>query len=45
MVGGVGDNCVSEGGFPVYACHPVGGGLVDSNVKVIYAVVGLCFCS
>jgi len=45
MVGGVRDNCVCVGGFPVYGCHPFGGGLVNSNVKVIYTVVGLCFCS
>jgi len=45
MVGGVGDNCVSEGRFPVYGYHPFGGGLVDSDVKLIYDVVGLNFCS
>jgi len=39
------DDCVREGGFPVYEGHPVDGGLVDSNVKVVYAVVGFCFCS
>jgi hypothetical protein len=44
MVGGVRDDFVCEGGFPVYGGHTVGGGLVVSNVKVIYAVVGFCFC-
>ena len=45
MAGGVRDDCVREGGFPVYEGHPIGGGPVDCNVKVIYPVVGLCFCS
>ena len=45
MGGGVGDDCVSEGGFPVYGCHPIGWGLLDSDFEVIYAVVGLCFSS
>jgi len=41
MVVGVGHNCVIEDGFPVYGCHPVGGSLVDGNVKGIYAAIGL----
>ena len=45
VVGGEGDDCVSEGGFPVYGCHPIGGGLLDSDVEVIYAFVGFCFSS
>ena len=45
MVGGVGDDCVSEGGFRVYGCRPIDEGLVDSYVEVICAVVGLCFSS
>ena len=45
MVGGVRDNCVCVGGFPEYGCHTIGWGLMDSNVQVIYAVVGFCFCS
>ena len=45
VVGGVWDDCVCESGFPVYGRHPIGEGPVDCNVKVIYLVVGLCFCS
>ena len=45
MVGGARDDYVGEGGFPVDGGHPIGGGPVDCNVKVIYPVVGLCFCS
>ena len=44
-MGGVWDDCVYESGFPVYGRHPNGGGPVDCNVKVLYLVVGLCFCS
>jgi len=45
IVGGIKDDCVHEGGFPVYGSQPIGGGPVDCNVKVIYPVVGVCFCS
>jgi len=44
MVGGVSDDCICESGFTVCGGHPIGGGPVDCNVKVIYLVVGLCFC-
>ena len=43
MAGGVRDDCVHEGGFPVCGGHPVLGGPVDCNVKVIYPVVGLVY--
>jgi len=45
MVGGIKNDCVREGGFPVYGGHPIGEGPVDCNVKVIYPVVGLRYCS
>ena len=45
VVGGIWDDYVCESGFTVYGSHRIDGGPVDSNVKVIYLVVGLCFCS
>jgi len=44
VVGGVRGECVREGRFPVYGCHPIVGGPVYCNVKVIYPV-GLRYCS
>ena len=38
-------DCVCEGGFSVNEGHPVCGGPVDSNVQVMYFVIGFCFCS
>ena len=45
IVGGVRDDYVCESGFTLNGSHPIGGGPVECNVKVIHPVVELCFCS